>query len=113
LNAVTKRKARTIRRHKRKKTTPELPPLSSRWVCSLTYDEVAALSNYGIKPSCEHHEHLSFYKALKMITSDLACTVGEDVGLNAIVEHRSNGYVWKTRSSAGTNVRQMVRLVQG
>lgn len=86
---------------------------SSRWVCVLNPGEVAALTRNGILPCCKKHTHLPFHKAVKMIADDLACTVAEEFGLTAIIEHSSNGYVWKTRKSDGVNVRQMRRLVQG
>ena len=87
----------------------------SRYICLLTYEEAAALHLHGILPSCEsgHHRHVTFNKAIEMIANDLACTVGEEHGLVAIVEHLSNGYVWKSRMSGGVKVRQMRRLVQG
>jgi hypothetical protein len=85
----------------------------SRWVCVLSSGEVAALMRNGILPCCKKHNHLRFLKAVKMVADDLACTVGEEFGLHAVIEHSSNGYVWKTRKSDGVNVRQMRRLVQG
>jgi hypothetical protein len=96
-------------------TPAPLTQQSSRWICLLSFDEVLALQNYGRMPNCrdKHHKHISRHKALTMIETDLACTVGEEHGINAIVEHSSNGYVWKTRMSGGYNVRQLVRLVQG
>lgn len=84
-----------------------------RHVCKLSNEEVLALRIYGIMPDHNSHQHLRRNKAIEMIETDMACIVGEEYGLQAIIEHSSNNYVWKTRDSGGVNCRQMVRLVQG
>jgi hypothetical protein len=82
-------------------------------VCVISNDEAIALMRKGILPCCTKHTHQPFLKAVKMVADDLACTIGEEFGLAAIIEHSSNGYVWKTRKSDGVSVRQMRRVVQG
>lgn len=85
---------------------------SPRGVCRLSPEEVAAFAIYGIIPNHKAHKHISTVKAIQLVVNDQAYAL-EAPGVNAIVEHASNGYVWKSRMSGGYNVRQMVRLVQG
>jgi hypothetical protein len=85
---------------------------SPRGVCVLSQEEVKAFHLHGIIPNHKQHKHISTAKAINLVVSDLAYALEAD-GVNAVVEHLSNGYVWKSRMSAGYNVRQMVRLVRG
>lgn len=85
----------------------------AKTVCLLSQGEAAAIREYQTIPDHTKHKHLYPITAIMMIAADLACTVGEELGIKAVVEHVSNNYVWKTRQSGGYNVKQFTRLVQG
>lgn len=84
----------------------------SKKICRLSCDELQAIRNGG-EVKHKNHLHCGVRKALELIETDNAYALEDDIGIDAIVEFRSNGYVWKTRPSSGFAVRQMVRLVQG
>jgi hypothetical protein len=86
----------------------------SKTICKLTHGELIALQQHGIFPNCKNHHHCSKSEAINLVLKDEAYPVTGFPGFeNAIVEHESNGYVWKTRPSSGYSVRQLVRVVQG
>lgn len=82
-------------------------------VCKLSLAEIGRFTHHNIRPNCTHHKHCTVLEALSLIEQRDAYSVLEDFSISAITEAPSNNYVWKSRPSAGFNVRQMVRLVQG